>query len=108
MTKADDDRRFEGAAFRGLANYQQPTDSQIQAGISEALRGAVRDAGHNVHSPSSVAAPPGRVRGTGGGENGWVEPAPLGLPSGIELIDRLCDQLLPHAPGFGKSKDEAK
>jgi hypothetical protein len=96
---ADDDRRFEGVPFRGLASYRAPTDRDIQTGIDAAMRGAVRDAGHNVHSPSSPAAPAadnGRVRGTAGSDNGWVQPAPLGLPSGIDLIDRLCDQLLPH------------
>jgi len=102
----------EELAFRGLSNYRAPTEQEVQAGISNAMRGAVREAGHNVHSPSSPAATPaastdnGRVVGTAGSTNGWVEPKPLGLPSGIELIDRLCDQLLPHAPGYGKPKDE--
>jgi hypothetical protein len=100
---ANDDRRFEGVAFRGLSNYQAPTDADIQRGIDAAMRGAVRDAGHNVHSPSSPAAPAastdnGRVRGTMGSENGWVEPKPLAVPSGIELVDRLCAELLPHGP----------
>jgi hypothetical protein len=113
MSNKDDDRRFEGAAYRGLSHgYRAPTEQEVQAGIAEALRGAVRDAGHNIHQPSSPAATPAagteRVRGSGGDGTGWVEPRPLGLPSGIELVDRLCDQLLPHGSEFGKSKGEAK
>jgi hypothetical protein len=53
-----DDRKFEGIGYRGLTGYRAPTEQEVQAGIDAALRGAVRDAGHNVHSPSSVAAPP--------------------------------------------------
>jgi hypothetical protein len=107
----DDDRKYEGIGFRGLSNYQAPTDADIQRGIDAAMRQTVRHDTRNVHDRGgSLAAAPDsdRVRGTAGAENGWVEPAPLGLPSGIELIDRLCDQLLPHAPGYGKSKDEGK
>jgi hypothetical protein len=98
---ANDDRKFEGIGYRGLTGYRAPTEQEVQAGITEALRGAVRDAGHNIHQPSSVAAPPAerereRRVGTAGSDNGWVEPKPLAVPSGIDLIDRLCAELLPH------------
>jgi hypothetical protein len=107
----DDDRRYEGVPFRGLANYQAPTERDIQAGISNAMRDVVRHDSGSVHNPSSVAATPAgteRARGTGGSENGWVEPKPLGLPPGVALIDQLCDVMLPHAPGYGKPKSGMK
>ena len=106
---ADDDRRYEGIGYRGLTSYRAPTEQEVQAGITEALRGAVRDAGHNVHSPSSPAATPaastdnGRVVGTAGSTNGWVEPRPLAVPSGIDLVDDLCKRLLPHGEKSGAS-----
>ena len=95
-----DDRRYEGVPFRGLSNYRAPTEQEVQAGIDAALRGAVRDAGHNVHQPASPAATPAagteRVRGSGGDGTGWSEGKPLAVPSGVDLIDRLCAELLPH------------
>jgi hypothetical protein len=99
-----DDRKFEGVPFRGLSNYQAPTESQIQAGISNAMRDVVRHDSGSVHNPSSVAATPAgreRARGTGGSENGWVEPKPLGLPPGVALIDQLCQVMLPHGSKSG-------
>jgi hypothetical protein len=105
----NDDRRHEGIGFRGLTNYQQPTERDIQTGIDAAMRGAVRDAGHNVHQPASLAAAGTERRvGTMGGENGWAEPKPLGLPPGVAIIDQLCDVMLPHAPGYVKPKSETK
>jgi hypothetical protein len=96
-----DDRRYEGVPFRGLSNYRAPTEQEVQAGIDAAMRQTVRQDTRNVHDRGgSLAATPagdnGRVRGTAGSDNGWVQPAPLGLPSGIDLIDRLCAELLPH------------
>jgi hypothetical protein len=64
---------------------------------------------HLLHPAASTDN--GRVVGTAGSTNGWIEPRPLALPSGIELVDRLCDQLLPHAPGYkpkGEPKSEMK
>ena len=96
-----DDRRYEGAPFRGLSNYRPPSESEIQAGISASMRDVVRHDSGSVHQPTSPAASTadsGRVRGTGGSDNGWSEPKPLGLPPGVALIDRLCDVMLPHGP----------
>jgi hypothetical protein len=89
----------EEIAFRGLANYQAPTDADIQRGAS--MADVVRHDTRNVHNRGSPAADSGRVRGTGGSENGWVEPKPLGLPPGVALIDQLCDVMLPHGPKSG-------
>ena len=108
----NDDRRHEGIGFRGLTNYRAPSESEIQAGISASMRDVIQRDTRNVHDRGSPATPTTeRARGTMGAENGWVEPAPLGLQPGIELIDRLCDQLLPHAPGYkpkGEPKSETK
>ena len=105
----NDDRRHEGIGFRGLTNYHQPTEREIQAGIDAAMRDAVRRDTQDVHQPASLATPTTERRvGTMGAENGWVEPKPLGLPPGVAIIDQLCDVMLPHAPGYGKPKGETK
>jgi hypothetical protein len=100
-----DDRRYEGVAFHGLSNYQAPTDADIQRGIDAAMRQTVRHDSGSVHNPSSVATTPaadsGRVRGTAGSDNGWVEPKPLAVPDGVALIDRLVQTLLPHGEKSG-------
>ena len=100
----NDDRRHEGIGFRGLTNYHQPTEREIQAGIDAAMRDVVRHDTRNVHSPSSPAAPAadsGRVRGTMGSDNGWVTPKSLTVPSGVQIIDDLCNRLLPHGKSSG-------
>jgi hypothetical protein len=104
---ANDDRRHEGIGYRGLTNYRAPTESEIQAGISASMRDVIRRESGSVHSPSSPGAAPaastdtGRVRGTMGAENGWQEPKALGLPTGVDLIDRLVQTLLPHGKKCG-------
>ncbi len=114
MSKNENDRRYEGVPFQGLTNYRAPSESEIQAGISASMRDVVKHDTRNVHDRGSPAATPAgseRARGTGGDGTGWSEGKPLGLQPGIELIDRLCDQLLPHAPGYkpkGEPKSETK
>ncbi len=88
----------EELAFRGLANWHQPTDREIQAGIDQTLRDVVRhDARHNVHDrPGMLPPTDAKPRGSGGSGT-----EPLGLPAGVAMIDDLVNRMLPHGPKSG-------
>ena len=85
---------IEELAFRGLANFRQPTDAEIQAGINAAMRDVIRHDTRNVHdrpNPYLQEKLPAKSAGSAGER-------PLTQPPGIEIIDRLCSVMLPHGP----------
>lgn len=102
---SDKDRpSSEEIAFRGLANFRQPTEAEIQRGIDAAMADVIRrDARHN---PNALD-PPARVQVVGAPtvvdadsprQRGWVDPKPLEPPPGQDVIERLVNAALPHGP----------
>jgi hypothetical protein len=54
--------------------------------VGDYLSGAMR----HLHEPSSIIAKAAEVRTAP--KQGWQEPAPLGPPMGVPLMDRMMDQ----------------
>jgi hypothetical protein len=102
----------EQLAFRGLTNMHPPTEADVQLGIMQAMAGVVSKDAH--HNPNAIE-PVQNVRCAGspvvvdadrvGARKGWAPERPLELPPGQDVIERLCDQLLPHGPGFRKKPE---
>jgi hypothetical protein len=88
----------EEIAFRGLTNYRQPTDRDIQAGIDASMRQVVRHDTRNVHDRPPLTPSEGKPMGTAGSVNGWRDAAPLAPPPGVQMIDELVQRMLPHGP----------
>ena len=93
----------------------KPTEEEraIQRGINKAMAEVlVKDARHNPNALSPIAkvVPQGAVSvkepwEPPAGRGGWVEPAPLALPAGQDLIERMANAALPHGrKGEGKEK----
>jgi hypothetical protein len=88
-----------GAAL-GPSLAEQLEQRRIQASIDACMRDVIAD------HVSGRAFNPGRGSNDGPAEKpkgtGWVEPKPLELPPGQEVIERLCDAALPHGKGMKK------
>jgi hypothetical protein len=92
----DNDRwSTEDLAFARLGVIGRPSlaeqleQRRIQQGIARTMRDVIgRDAKFNPNQtvPPEAAGPRG---------SGWVEPKPLALPPGQEVIERLCNHFLP-------------
>jgi hypothetical protein len=99
----------EQLAFRGLTNMRPPTELEVQLGIMQAMAGVVSK---DAKSNPQALVPPERLVVAGspvvvdadevGKRTGWQKERPLELPPGQDIIQRLCDQALPHGPGFKK------
>jgi hypothetical protein len=109
---SDNDRMgTEEIALSRLGTIGQPSlaeqleQRRIQEGIARTMRDVVgRDAKHN---PNQTVAPERTTPGGAApvvtaGERGWVEPKPLALPPGQEVIEALCNAALPHGKGLKK------
>jgi hypothetical protein len=70
-------------AIRRMERHEPWKLAMIEAVPSEVVRDIVRD---NRRAAQVATATPQPERGTG-----WVEPAPLRLPPGVELMDRMMD-----------------
>jgi hypothetical protein len=69
-------------AIRRMERHEPWKLAMIEAVPSEVVRDILRD---NWRASQVAAAAPQPQRGSG-----WVEPAPLKPPPGVELIDRMC------------------
>jgi hypothetical protein len=95
----------EEIAFRGLSNWKQPSEKEIQAGISATMADVIRhDARHNPNALSAPATvvPVGAQRVEA--VDGWAEQRPLRLPPGQDVIERLVNAELPHGPEHGRKR----
>jgi hypothetical protein len=68
---------------------------RIQRGIDETMRDVIRTRGYDCHSRGSMLGPT-----TEPAKPAQPQPAerPLSQPPGLDLIDRLVNAELPHAP----------
>jgi hypothetical protein len=95
----------------GALTTRGPTPEEIQAGIDQTMREIIRkDAHHNPNALEPVqnvrvAGSPVVVDADRVGKKGWATERPLELPPGQDVIERLCDQLLPHGPAFRKKPE---
>jgi hypothetical protein len=96
----------------GALTTRGPTPEEIQAGIDATMRQVImKDAHHNPNelrpvenlrvAGSPVVVDADRVAK----RTGWQKERPLELPPGQDVIERLCNELLPHAPGFRKKPE---
>src|SRR6516225_10022736 len=75
------------ARRRGVQPYQLRAANAVGDRLVKDL---VADAYKGISQSASMLRPsrePPKPKG-----NGWVDPAPVKPPSGIEYVDRLCDQ----------------
>ena len=80
---------------------------RIQAGIDAVMRDIISDPRKNPTAmpPSETVTVVGAPKVVTASERGWAEQAPLALPPGQDLIERLVNAALPHGPKFGQKAD---
>ena len=78
--------------FDPTSRMQMPPSvvREMVEAVGSTMRDVIADNRHPVNRPSSLLGPePREPKPTRG--SGWIDPAPIGPPPGIQIIDRMLD-----------------
>ena len=77
---------------RQRAAARNPTLAAMRGAVSDQLmRDIVNDQWRGVSAPASMATTPGARPEPPRGGTGWIDPAPLGPPPRVAIMDRMMD-----------------